>query len=124
MSTKIIAPLLAMLIAGCATIGTVSPEKARTEFDGAIAQCRTQFPDRYAKPVTPRVSCLQDAVTAYNTKLAARDPAIPLEQQKVRAARIKELARQYDSGTITRPEYDAGAQQADADYNRATGASS
>lgn len=123
MSTRTIAPLLALLMAGCATVGQNSPEKARMAFDAAIAECRTQFPDRYAKPVTPRVSCLQDAVTAYNTKLASRDPAIPLEQQKIRAARIKELARQYDSGTITRPEYDAGAQQADAAYNRATGAS-
>lgn len=123
MFTRIVVPLIALLMAGCATIGQNSPEKARMAFDAAVAQCRTQFPDRYAKPVTPRVSCLQDAVTDYNTKLASRDPAIPLQQQKIRAARIKELARQYDAGTITRPEYDAGAQQADAEYNRATGAS-
>lgn len=122
MSYKIIAPLLGLLVVGCATVGQNNTEKARLAFEASLADCRQQYPDRLAKPVTPRVACLQDASTAYQERLAARDSNIPIQAQRIRAAKIKSLARQYDSGAITREEYVGGAQQADAEFNRLAGA--
>ena len=122
MFRNLIALLLGLLVFGCATTKQDHAETARLAFEASLAECRSKFPDRYAKPVSPRVSCLQNAATQYSARLAERDPKVPVDLQRIRSARINDLAAQYDSGAITRAEYDAGAQAADAEFNRAVGA--
>lgn len=126
MSPKIFAPLIGLLVCACATTGPSRTERSRIAFEASfqssVAECRSKYPNQYEKPVTPRVACLQDAVTAYNTRLATLDASTPVELQKIRSARFKDLARQYDEGTITREEYDAALQRTDAEYNKAVNA--
>ena len=112
--------IIAAVLSGCASQGTKYVQEANLVFEATIAQCKNMYPNRYEKPVTPRVSCLQDALTEYATKLALVDPRTPLDLQNVRSAKIKLSAERFDSGAITRAEYDLIVATADSEYNSAS----
>jgi len=103
----------ALLLGGC---GPSHQELLRAEVqkvhDTDMVRCTEQHPDRFRKPATLRVKCVNDA----NIKLATdgRDPNIDLVQTL--AAHMLAVAERYDDGKLTKAQFDAERTAAFSDF--------
>src|SRR5262245_43809415 len=81
------------------------------------AECEKLYPNKYAKPATPRVECFAEANLKYHETIDAKlgDPNLDLAiamNDKAKAA-----AKKYDTGKLSKAQFDVAKAKAYSDYN-------
>jgi hypothetical protein len=78
---------------------------AKTQYNLDWADCNQMYPDRLAKPTSPRVACLGGAIVKYHSNLARAvgDPFVDLVETM--NARAVEVAAEYDAGKKAQSQY-------------------
>ncbi len=109
----LITALIVFTLAGCGLSGQAqlqeaareAVEAANLQMDRDLAECQRLYPDRYRKPVTPRMKCVG---AARDKNLAVRDRLVgnaTLDIFAKQKAQVLLAAQRFDKGEISEAEY-------------------
>ncbi len=106
----LITALIVFTLAGCglarqAQIKQAS-DAAKLQGDRDLAGCDRLYPDKYRKPVTPRVKCRTAAYDKVDAAINRSGANVQLDIGKKHTAQMLVAAERFDKGELSKAEYD------------------
>ena len=96
------AVLLAPLLFGCGPSQRQLAADITRDYEAALASCERSFPERYKKPVTPRMRCF----VAANSARAVREN-YHTDLMDAMNAQMLVAAERFDAGRLTETRFEA-----------------
>ena len=115
--------VVAFALAGCGIAQTAKIQEevtsAKNRYDLDTAECGQKYPNRLAKPVSPRVACFSTAILKYHGVFGntVGDPYIDLVVTM--NARAAVAAEEYDAGRKTPSQYQLALATINSEYQTA-----
>ncbi len=101
--------LIVLMLAGCASGQQAAireaAEAASLQWARDWAECDRLYPDKYRKPVTPRIKCQAAAVDKYSAAWKQATGSAPLDIHAKHNAQALLAAQRFDKGEISEAEY-------------------
>jgi len=102
--------LIVFTLAGCGLARQAeikqAADQAQAQLGVGHVECERQYPDKYKRPVTPRVKCFNAANDRYNNAMARSVSNPVLDLHDAHHARRLVAAERYDKGELSQAEYE------------------
>lgn len=121
MTLRIVCAFLGVFIAGCAGAQIQQQAQLASQVRAAAqAKCDRIFPEKYKRPVSPRIECLNQADLEFADAHQASTGNNPFyANTRVLLAKRSLAAQRYDAGKSTEAEYELEVATAATEFTKA-----